>query len=93
MAKKYTGYLTCVSHSVHVFEDAKTLQRDENTMRFLLDEDVNSDEDVKKLGIRHGDVIAYEPRFDYMKKMYLITLDGKKIHWLFNLCFSFCPCF
>ena len=65
--KKYTGYLTCVSHSVHVFEDAKTLQRDENTMRFLLDEDVNSDEDVKKLGIRHGDVIAYEPRFDYMK--------------------------
>ena len=65
--KKYTGYLTCVSHSVHVFEDAKNLERDEKTMRFLLDEDVHSDEDVLKLGIRHGDVIAAEPHFDYME--------------------------
>ena len=63
--RKYTGYMTCVSHSVHVFNDAKTLERDEDTMRFLLDEEVHSDEDVKKLGIRHGDVIAAEPHFEY----------------------------
>lgn len=63
--KKYTGYLTCVSHSVHVFDDAKNCPRDEETMRFLLDEDVTSREDVLALGIRHGDVIAAEPRFEY----------------------------
>lgn len=65
--RKYTGYLTCVSHSVHVFEDAETLLREEKSMRFLLDEDVQSDTDVLNLGIMHGDVISAEPHFEYME--------------------------
>lgn len=65
--KKYTGYLTCVSHSVHVFDDARTLSREEKNMRVLLDEDVNCYEDVKKLGIMPGDVVSAEPHFEYME--------------------------
>ncbi len=65
--RKYTGYLVCTSHSVHVFDDARTLEREEENMRFLLDEDVKTDKDVFDLGIRHGDVISAEPRFEYMK--------------------------
>lgn len=62
----YTGYLTCKSHSVHVFEDARTMERNEENMRFLLDEDINSKEDVKNLGIKNGDILYAEPHFEYM---------------------------
>lgn len=61
--KKYTGLVACQSHSVHVFDDARTLTRDENTMMILLDENVHSKEDVKALGIEHGDIVSLEPHF------------------------------
>lgn len=64
---KYTGYMTCTSHSVHVFDDAKTLVREEKNMLLFLDEDVKSDVDVLDLGILPGDVISAEPHFEYMK--------------------------
>ena len=35
--REYTGLMTCQSHSVHVFDDARTLPRDENTMMVILD--------------------------------------------------------
>lgn len=60
--KEYTGLLTCVSHSVHVFNDARTLERNEDNMIVILDEDVKSDSDVKDLGIEHGDYVFIEPR-------------------------------
>ena len=60
--KDYTGLFTCQSHSVHVFDDARTLERNESTMMILLDEKVSSKEDVYALGIRHGDFISVEPR-------------------------------
>lgn len=59
----YTGLAACQSHSVHVFDDARTLTRDENTMMVILDEDVHSKEDVRALGIEHGDIISLEPHF------------------------------
>lgn len=61
--RKYTGLAVCQSHSVHVFEDARTLTRDENTMMVILDEDVHSKEEVKALGIENGDIISLEPHF------------------------------
>ncbi len=61
--RRYTGLVACQSHSVHVFDDARTLARDENTMMVMLDEDVHSKEDVKALGIEHGDIISIEPHF------------------------------
>lgn len=61
--KDYTGLFLCQSHSVHVFSNAKTLERNEETMMILLDERVNSKEDVKALGINPGDFVSIDPRF------------------------------
>ncbi len=69
--RKYTGLMACQSHSVHVFDDARTLERDENTMMIILDEKVSSREDVTALGIRHGDVISVDPRCQITESGYL----------------------
>lgn len=69
--KKYTGYVICKSHSTHVFDDAATLERNENTIRILLDEDVKSEADVRALGILNGDFISIEPRFRLTEKGYV----------------------
>lgn len=60
--KKYTGLVICKSHSVHVFDDARTLERNADTMMVLLDEKVNNKEEVYALGIRPGDFISIDPR-------------------------------
>ena len=69
--REYTGLFACQSHSVHVFDDARTLERNENTMMIILDEKVSSKEDVKALGIRHGDFVSVDPRFQFTKNGYL----------------------
>lgn len=69
--REYTGLIACQSHSVHVFDDARTLERTENTMIVLLDEEVHSREDVRALGIRHGDIISVDPHCEYTKNGYL----------------------
>ena len=60
--REYTGLFACQSHSVHVFENAKTLERNEDTMVVILDERVKNKEDVYALGIRNGDFISADPR-------------------------------
>ena len=69
--KEYTGLFTCQSHSVHVFDDARTLPRDENTMMVILDEKITCKEDVTKLGIRNGDFISVDPRFQMTENGYI----------------------
>ena len=69
--KDYTGLVICRSHSVHVFDDAHTLERNENTMRILLDEDVKSKSDVNALGIQNGDIISIDPRCQLTENGYL----------------------
>ncbi len=61
--KKYSGMVVCKYHSVHVFAEAKTSVRDENTMYIILDEDVSTKEEVKALGIENGDIISLQPHF------------------------------
>jgi len=60
--KDYTGIFLCQSYSTHVFADALTLERSDNTMMILLDERVRSKEDVKALGICPGDFVSIDPR-------------------------------
>lgn len=60
--KTYTGMVIHKSHSVHVFDDAREAPRDIETMRILLDEDVQSAQDVYDLGIDHGDLISVDPK-------------------------------
>ena len=69
--REYTGLMACQSHSVHVFDDARTLARDENTMMIILDEDIKCEADVRALGIRHGDMVAADPRCTFTKNGYL----------------------
>lgn len=61
--KEYTGVIYCQSHSTHVFDDARTLDRCEETMMVLLDMPVKSKEEVTALGIRHGDIISIDPHY------------------------------
>lgn len=69
--RRYTGIVWCQSHSVHVFDDAKTLTRDEKSMIVVLDEDVHSEKEVKELGIQHGDIISLEPHFTVTENGYI----------------------
>jgi len=69
--KCYTGLVACQSHSVHVFEDARTLERNENTMVVILDEKVSTKAEVNDLGIFHGDFVSIEPRCQVTSNGYL----------------------
>lgn len=77
--RKYTGLFACKSHSSHVFDDCKTLERNENTMYVLLDEPVSSAEEVRALGIESGDIISIEPHFEYTESGYIKSrfIDNK----------------
>ncbi|MFI3173039.1 MAG: M42 family metallopeptidase [Eubacteriales bacterium] len=79
--RKYTGLHTCQSHSIHVFDDVKTLERNEDTMMILLDEPVKSKADVKALGIQNGDIISVDPHYSktengYIKSRYIDDKAG-----------------
>lgn len=69
--KKYTGLMACQSHSVHVFDDARTMARDEQHMMVILDENVKSKQDVVNLGIRNGDTISIDPRCQVTENGYI----------------------
>lgn len=69
--KEYSGLLAAQSHSVHVFDDARTLERSDDTMIVILDEDVKTDKDVRDLGILNGDFISVEPHFQITEKGYV----------------------
>ena len=69
--RSYTGMMVCRSHSVHVFLDARTLPRNDETMFILLDEDVHSKEEVQALGIQNGDIVHIEPDCEFTETGYL----------------------
>ena len=69
--KEYTGMLVCSHHSSHAYSDARTLERNEDTVFVLLDENVKSSEEVSKLGIRNGDYVSIDPRFTVTENGYI----------------------
>lgn len=60
--KVYTGTILSKSPSVHVFKDAATKERDIDNLVVKLDEEVKDKEQVQKLGILNGDIVAYDPK-------------------------------
>ena len=60
--KVYSGTILCKEASVHVYDDAKSAQRNLDNMIVRIDEIVNSCDDVLKLGIQNGDYICYDPK-------------------------------
>ena len=74
--KKYTGLVACQNHSTHVFRGANNVERTEDTMVVILDEDVKTREQVRALGICNGDYISVDPRCQitdngYIKSRYI----------------------
>jgi putative aminopeptidase FrvX len=61
--KTYTGTLLFNNPSAHANKNRETTHRDSENMHIRLDEEVYSKDDVKKLGIGIGDIIAFEPRY------------------------------
>lgn len=69
--RTYTGMLACAHHSSHAFDDAASMARNENTVHVLLDEQVNSADAVRALGICHGDYVSIDPRFTVTEKGFI----------------------
>ncbi len=75
--KMYTGVVLNTEPSAHVADD-KVEAKEEN-MEILLDENVDSKEDVLSLGIQTGDIIAMDPRTVVTESGYIKSrfLDDK----------------
>ncbi len=75
----YEGTLQLCNASLHVNADYATSKRDFDTTEVVLDECVDSAEDVKKLGIGVGDYVCFEPRTRVTKSGYIKSrfLDDK----------------
>ncbi len=77
--KVIDGTLQLCNASVHVNGDYSSAKRDWNAMEVVLDEDVNSADDSRKLGIEVGDIVCFEPRTRRTASGYLKSrfLDDK----------------
>ena len=75
----YEGTLQLCNASVHVNGGYGDAKRDFDTTEVVLDEDVSSAEDVRKLGIEVGDFVCFEPRTRRTASGYLKSrfLDDK----------------
>ncbi len=60
--KEYSGTIQLTKPSTHVYKDIVKIERDDKNLEVVLDEVVNSKEDVEKIGIRTGDFISFDPR-------------------------------
>lgn len=58
----YTGTILSTSPASHVYPDAASLERNCDNMMVRIDEVVRSKEDVQKLGIGNGDIIAIDTK-------------------------------
>ena len=75
----YEGTVHLCNASLHVNSDYSTTQRKWDTVELVLDECVDSADDVKKLGISAGDFVCFEPRTRVTEKGYIKSrfLDDK----------------
>ena len=73
------GQVICNHHSVHVFEDAKTMERNEDNMSISLIADVSSAEEARALGVSEGAVVAIDPHFEMYDNGYMVSrfIDDK----------------
>ncbi|HEY8445073.1 MAG TPA: M42 family metallopeptidase [Bacilli bacterium] len=73
--KVYNGTFLSDAPAVHVFDKARTLERNTENMHIRLDEVTKSKEDTLELGINPGDFIAIDPKTviinDFIKSRFL----------------------
>lgn len=77
--KKYEGTLQLVNASLHVNHDYSDTLRTWDKMELVPDEDVNSEDDVRRLGIDVGDFVCFDPRTRVTESGYIKSrfLDDK----------------
>ena len=75
----FEGTIQLINASSHVNKDLDSAVRDFNTVEVVLDEDVRSAEDVRKLGLEVGDFVCPCPRAHITKSGYIKSryLDDK----------------
>ena len=75
----YEGTLYLHNPSVHVNGDYHTARRSWDSVEVVLDEDVSSTADARKLGIEVGDIVCFDPRTRRTASGYLKSrfLDDK----------------
>ncbi|SDD53505.1 Putative aminopeptidase FrvX [Terribacillus halophilus] len=62
--KAYSGTILMHQTSVHVYRDAGEAKRNEKNIEVRIDEQTVSREETEALGIRVGDFISFDPRFE-----------------------------
>jgi putative aminopeptidase FrvX len=62
--KTYTGTILMHQTSVHVYKEARKLERNQQNIEVRIDEKVHNAEDVRQLGIEVGDFISFNPRVE-----------------------------
>jgi len=60
--RTYSGCIQLTHSSVHVYNDIRTMERNDTNIEVVIDEKVNNKDDVKALGIKAGDFISLDPR-------------------------------
>ncbi|MFA7367901.1 MAG: M42 family metallopeptidase, partial [Bacilli bacterium] len=77
--KVFTGTFLSNAPAVHVYDNARSLERNEKNMHVKLDEVTSSKDDTKKLGISAGDFIAIDPKTVITSKGFIKSrfLDDK----------------
>lgn len=75
----YDGTVLAKSPSVHVYDDARTLERSEANMEIRMDAYVTSKADVIAIGVNNGDYVSFDPRFVHTDSGYIKSrhLDDK----------------
>ena len=75
----YEGTLQLTNASIHVNRSYNDTKREWSAMEVVLDEKVESKEDVEKLGISVGDIVCFDPRTRITKSGYIKSrfLDDK----------------
>ena len=75
----YEGVAQLVNASIHVNGEYNDVKRTFDTIEVLLDENVKSAEDVKKLGVSAGDYVCFDPRVRITDSGYIKSrfLDDK----------------
>lgn len=79
--KVFTGTLLLNNPSVHANNAVGSTKREPEKMHIRLDERVQSKEQIRELGIRVGDFVAFDPRYQelpsgYIKSRYLDNKAG-----------------
>jgi len=75
----YTGTILLNDPSTHANHKAASTERTSASMHIRLDEEVSSREDVVSLGIRTGDIVAFDPKYQELSNGFIKShfLDNK----------------